>query len=116
MTVFDDLGEKLLKATEQLRLAGRKIFEPAGLESDDDIIPEHYKIGNLDIMQTIIAIVENNNLDVRMSIFLFNTLKYLFRFGNKDGLKDLYKALDYLERLIAAYEEEGEKENVWKIK
>lgn len=55
-------------------------------------------------------------LYVRMSIFLFNTLKYLFRFGNKDDLKDLYKASDYLERLIAAYEEKGEKENVWKIK
>ena len=115
MTAFDDLGEKLLKATKQLRGVGRKLFGDARLECDD-VVPDHYKIGNLDTMQTIIEIVENNHLDVRMSIFLFNTLKYLFRFGNKDGLKDLYKALDYLERLIAAYGEEGEKENVWKIK
>lgn len=62
--------------------------------------PNHYKIGDLDTMNLIIEIVKNNNLDTEESIYLFNTLKYLFRFGNKDGVKDLEKAKDYLDRLI----------------
>lgn len=33
-----------------------------------------------------------------------NIIKYVFRYKQKDGLKDLYKALDYLNALIA-YEE-----------
>lgn len=62
--------------------------------------PNHYKIGDLDTMKIIIEIVKNNNLDTEESIYLFNTLKYLVRFGNKDGVKDLEKAKDYLNRLI----------------
>ena len=29
-----------------------------------------------------------------------NIIKYIIRFEDKNGLEDLYKALDYLERLI----------------
>ena len=62
--------------------------------------PNHYKINDLDTMSIIIEIVKNNNLDTEESIYLFNTLKYLVRFGNKDGVNDLEKAKDYLNRLI----------------
>lgn len=70
------------------------------------MIPKHYQIDDLDTMKLIVKIVENNKLNTEASIYLFNTLKYLVRFGNKDGLKDLEKAQDYLERLVAEYREE----------
>ena len=33
-----------------------------------------------------------------------NIMKYVYRWQDKDGLKDLYKARDYLNALIAAEE------------
>ena len=81
-------------AMEKLR---NKVCENMNYEEN---IPNHYKIGDLDTMNLIIKIVKNNNLETEESIYLFNTLKYLVRFGNKDGVKDLEKAKDYLNRLI----------------
>lgn len=72
--------------------------------------PDYYKINGIDTIDTIISIVENNNLTVEESILLFNVLKYLVRFNNKSGFFDLVKAKDYLERLMEVYEKEDEKE------
>lgn len=62
--------------------------------------PDHYKINGKDTMSTIIEIVKKNTEDAEEAVYLFNTLKYLVRYGDKNGLEDLIKAQDYLERLI----------------
>ena len=72
--------------------------------------PDYYNINGQDTLDTIISIVENNNLSIKESILLFNTLKYLVRFNNKGGYHDLVKAKDYLERLMEVYKKEDEKE------
>lgn len=70
--------------------------------------PDHYKINGEDTIKTIIAIVDNNHLETEESIYLFNVLKYLIRFNNKNKADDLMKAKDYLERLMEVYKQ-GEK-------
>lgn len=72
--------------------------------------PNYYRINGQDTLDTIVSIVENNNLSIKESILLFNTLKYLVRFNNKGGYHDLVKAKDYLERMMEVYEKEDEKE------
>lgn len=56
--------------------------------------PDHYN--GTDLMDLLIK----HNVDFCSG----NIMKYVFRYKQKDGLKDLYKALDYLNALIA-YEE-----------
>lgn len=65
--------------------------------------PDHYKIDGKNTIKTIIGIVDNNHLKAEESIYLFNTLKYLVRFNNKNEEDDLMKAKDYLERLMEVY-------------
>ena len=64
-------------------------------------VPEHYKVNGLeqDTMDVIEAIVRHNCIDVWQACLLFSALKYLFRFGKKDGVKDLTKAVDFVVRL-----------------
>lgn len=70
-------------------------------ETDDIKNPTHYKIDGLgDSMDIIIKIVKHNTDDAELGIYLFNTLKYLFRFGKKNGIEDLKKARNYLDMLI----------------
>lgn len=69
--------------------------------------PDYYNINGKDTIKTIIGIVDNNNLGIEQSIYLFNILKYLVRFNNKNKADDLMKAKDYLVRLMEVYE--GEK-------
>lgn len=73
--------------------------------------PDHYKIDGKDTIKTIIGIVDNNHLKAEESIYLFNTLKYLVRFNNKNGEDDLMKARDYLERLMEVYKKGETKVN-----
>ena len=103
----EDSKQNAFKSLSELGENIRKNFIKAMGYDDDKNIPDHYKIGDLDIMEIIIEIVKNNNLDIEGSIYLFNTLKYLVRFGNKDRVKDLEKAKDYLNRLIEVCEVEG---------
>ena len=70
-------------------------------EIDDIKHPNHYQIDGLgDSMDIIIKVVNHNTDDIEKGIKLFNVLKYLFRFGHKDGIKDLKKARNYLDMLI----------------
>lgn len=41
-----------------------------------------------------------------------NIMKYVYRWREKDGLKDLYKARDYLTALIASNELSTTKQNI----
>lgn len=73
-------------------------------------IPQHYNINGIDdTMRNIIKIVNHNAKTNEEAIYLFNTLKYLYRYGCKNGVKDLKKAEDYLSRLIQVKEKEKEK-------
>ena len=73
--------------------------------------PYYYNIGGEDTIKTIIEIVDNNKLGTEQSIYLFNTLKYLVRFNNKNKIDDLIKAKDYLERLMEVYGKDEEIED-----
>ncbi len=66
-------------------------------------LPDYYKINGGDSMKFIVGIVEANHLSAEEGIYLFNTLKYLVRFNNKNGIGDLLKATDYLNRLTEVY-------------
>lgn len=69
-------------------------------------VPSHYQIEGIgDSMDTLIAIVKHNTDDVAEGIKLFNTLKYLFRYGKKNGIEDLKKARHYLDMIIEGAEE-----------
>lgn len=63
-------------------------------------IPAHYNIAGIDVMDFIIATCEHNKTNQRETFYLANTLKYLIRYKNKNGLEDLKNAKDYLNRLI----------------
>lgn len=72
-------------------------------------VPDHYKINGQDTIKTIIEIVTNNHLEMEEGIYLFNVLKYLIRFNNKNKSDDLMKARDYLDRLMEVYGKEDKK-------
>lgn len=58
---------------------------------DNKIIPDYY--GNeIDVIKFVIT----NNLDFMQG----NIIKYIVRYKNKNGLEDLLKAKQYLDRLI----------------
>lgn len=72
--------------------------------------PRHYCIEGLEqeSIEVIKAIVEHNCVTPWAAVLLKDTLKYLFRFGRKNGLEDLLKAKQYLEWLIEEYgDDEG---------
>lgn len=64
-------------------------------------VPEHYKVDGLeqDTMDVIEALVRHNCTDVWEACVYFSSLKYLFRYGKKDGIKGLTKAVDFIHRL-----------------
>lgn len=61
-----------------------------------DTRPEHY---NSEI--DVITFCEANNLGFSEG----NVIKYVVRYKEKNGLEDLYKAQEYLNRLIENYNE-----------
>jgi len=70
--------------------------------------PQHYQIAGVgDSLAILVKIVEHNTDNIEDGILLFNTLKYLFRFGKKNGMQDLRKAQNYLSMLIAKGEANG---------
>lgn len=72
-------------------------------------IPSHYSISPSNAPNGLLAILEELS-DVEnvpapfASIALFNARKYLLRAPRKNGLEDLVKCRDYLERCIAIYD------------
>lgn len=72
-------------------------------------IPSHYSISHDNAPNGLLAILEelsdSENVPTPFaSIALFNARKYLLRAPRKNGLEDLVKCRDYLERCIAIYE------------
>jgi hypothetical protein len=72
-------------------------------------VPSHYSISHDNAPNGLLAILEelsdSENVPTPFaSIALFNARKYLLRAPRKNGLEDLLKCRDYLERCIAIYE------------
>ena len=68
--------------------------------SKDNIKPDHYGDGKIDV----ISFCQTNNLDFMQG----NVIKYVFRYKNKNGLEDLEKAKEYIDRMIEKEESENE--------
>lgn len=62
----------------------------------DNINPEHYH-SNIDVIDFCHA----NNLDFAQG----NVIKYVTRYKTKNGIEDLHKAQEYINRMIDSYEE-----------
>ena len=60
--------------------------------SKNNIKPNHYGDSEIDV----IKFCQVNNLDFMQG----NVIKYVFRYKNKNGLEDLEKAKEYIDRMI----------------
>lgn len=72
-------------------------------------VPSHYSISHDNAPNGLLAILEELSDSEIVptpfaSIALFNARKYLLRAPRKNGLEDLVKCRDYLERCIVIYE------------
>ena len=63
-----------------------------GTEEKNNINPDHYGNSGIDV----IDFCQANNLDFMQG----NVIKYVFRYKNKNGLEDLEKAKEYIDRMI----------------
>ena len=61
-------------------------------EEKNNIKPDHYGGSEIDV----ISFCQANNLDFMQG----NVIKYVFRYKNKNGLEDLEKAKEYIDRMI----------------
>ena len=61
-------------------------------KKEDNINPDHYGNSGIDV----ISFCQANNLDFMQG----NVIKYVFRYKNKNGLEDLEKAKEYIDRMI----------------
>ena len=61
-------------------------------KKEDNINPDHYGNSGIDV----IDFCQANNLDFMQG----NVIKYVFRYKNKNGLEDLEKAKEYIDRMI----------------
>ena len=74
-----------------------------GTEEKDNINPDHYGNSGIDV----IDFCQANNLDFMQG----NVIKYVFRYKNKNGLEDLEKAKEYIDRMIENLLDEEESDN-----
>ena len=74
-----------------------------GTEEKNNIKPDHYRGSEIDV----IDFCQANNLDFMQG----NVIKYVFRYKNKNGLEDLEKAKEYIDRMIENLLDEEESDN-----
>ena len=72
-------------------------------EEKNNINPDHYGNSGIDV----IDFCQANNLDFMQG----NVIKYVFRYKNKNGLEDLEKAKEYIDRMIENLLDEEELDN-----
>ena len=70
--------------------------------------PQHYIRGKYEVIDMINSILNSMDLSSYQGYLLGNTLKYISRFANKNGVEDLEKAKMYLIWLIKDYEKVGD--------
>lgn len=63
------------------------------MASKDNIKPEHYGDSGIDV----IDFCQSNNLDFMQG----NVVKYITRYRKKNGLEDVRKAVEYINRILA---------------
>lgn len=70
----------------------------------DAINPNHYKNGKVECIEAIeSAVVNKKGIE---AAYVFNVIKYLWRYEDKNGLEDVKKAQWYLNRLVKYLEEQ----------
>ena len=74
-----------------------------GTEQKNNIKPNHYGNSGIDV----ISFCQANNLDFMQG----NVIKYVFRYKNKNGLEDLEKAKEYIDRMIENLLDEEESDD-----
>ena len=74
-----------------------------GTEGKNNIKPDHYGGSEIDV----IDFCQANNLDFMQG----NVIKYVFRYKNKNGLEDLEKAKEYIDRMIENLLDEEESDD-----
>ena len=74
-----------------------------GTEEKNNINPDHYGNSGIDV----IDFCQANNLDFMQG----NVIKYVFRHKNKNGLEDLEKAKEYIDRMIENLLDEEESDD-----
>lgn len=68
----------------------------------DNINPNHYRNGKIECIEALeSATVNKKGIE---AICVANTIKYLWRYEDKNGVEDVKKAKWYLERLIESLE------------
>lgn len=63
----------------------------------DNVNPAHYKQGGIECIEAIKASMTNEEF---LGYLKGNTMKYLWRYNDKNGLEDLRKGQVYLQWLI----------------
>lgn len=80
------------------------IKEEVKSEGTQKKYPSHYYINGKNTIEIIKDIVNKNAKTIQEGIDLFNVLKYLIRYRNKNKVDDLKKARNYLDWLIKEVE------------
>lgn len=97
------------RIVEQQEDSNTNKVEP--VDFDGGVNNSHYIIeGFGNVLDLIMMICKKNAYSTTGSIYLFNVLKYLFRFNSKNGLEDLKKSQHYLSLLIDDRKEYEENE------
>lgn len=100
MDILCSLGFKQVEAEEKIKDYNN--FMSDLNKETDKIKPNYYHKGNVDTIQFCIE----NDLDFLQG----NVVKYVVRYKEKNGLEDLEKAKEYLDRLIKNELEKSMKE------
>lgn len=90
MDILCSLGLEKVEAEEKIKDYNN--FMSDFNKETDKIKPNYYHKGNVDTIQFCIE----NDLDFLQG----NVVKYVVRYKNKNGLEDLKKAMEYLQRII----------------
>lgn len=94
------------KFNNEFAIYNIKPKEEPNSEGTQKKYPSHYYINGKNTIEIIMDIVKKNAKTTQEGIYLFNVLKYLIRYRNKNGLDDLKKARNYLDWLIKEVEEQ----------
>jgi len=101
------------RAKLQAHVKGLKPHFPESEGDDGGVLPDYPNYGNKETCPPYYARwkIEPNTFNIinGVSTDVGNIIKYIMRHDGKDGLKDLYKARDYLNMMI---EHHYGKENV----
>ena len=94
------------KFNNEFAIYNIKPKEEPNSEGTQKKYPSHYYINGKNTIEIIKDIVNKNAKTIQEGIDLFNVLKYLIRYRNKNKVDDLQKARNHLDWLIKEVEEQ----------